>query len=606
MRILAVLICLLSFISSGSYAQTATPEHGVALHGAPKYKKGFSHFDYVNPDAPKGGTLKSGVIGTFDSLNPFIVKGVPSAGFEILGAGLVYESLMDQSYDEPFSMYGVLAESIERPKDNSWVAFTVNSKAKWADGKPVTAEDVVFSFETLMKDGQPFFKAYYADIANVKATSDRRVIFTFKHNENKELPMIVSQLPVLPKHYWTAEGRNFAATSLSPPLGSGPYKVSHVDPGRSITFTRNDDWWGKDLGVNKGRYNFDRIVYDYYKDDSVSLEAFLAHQYDIRQENVAKIWATGYNTPAVKDGRIVRESIQNKRPQGMQAFLFNTRRPVFADPKVREALSYAFDFEWSNRQFAFNSYKRSASFFENTDLAAHMPISKAEEKLLTPFKDQLPPQVFSDAYTPPVTDGSGNARDNLKKAAQILEDAGWKLGPDGIRAKDGVKLKFQIIDSNPMLERWCLPFMRNLKRIGVEADMRVIDQAQFVNRIQAFDFDMTNSVIAQSNSPGNEQLEFWHSTKADVPASRNYIGIKNPVVDSLVNTIIRANSREDLVTATRALDRVLLWNYYVIPQWYVDSWRLAYWSDLKRPENVSDLSPGIVDTWWKDETKKAK
>ena len=346
------------------------PVEGIAMHGDVKYKSGFTHLDYVNPDAPKGGTLKQHVVGTFDSLNPFIIKGSPAAGMSFVGSGPLYESLMDQTYDEPFSMYGIIAATIEMPEDRSWVAFNLRPEAKWHDGKPITAEDVVWTFNTMMEKGTPFFKAYYGDVKEAVAENDHRVRFNFNVAGNMELPLIVSQMSVLPKHYWEREENDFTATTLVPPLGSGPYKVAEVSPGQKIIYERFTDWWGKDLPINKGQYNFDRLEYDYYRDHNVALEAFFAGEYDVRQENTAKLWATAYDAPPVKDGRIIKDTIDNARPQGMQGFIYNIRRPVFADPKVREALTYAFDFEWSNRQFAYGSYTRSRSYFSNSELAS--------------------------------------------------------------------------------------------------------------------------------------------------------------------------------------------------------------------------------------------
>lgn len=576
-----------------------TPRHAIAMHGDPKYGPDFKHLDYVNPDAPKGGTLRLAAEGTFDSLNPFIVKGVPAGGMTFLGPSFVYESLMDQSNDEPFSMYGLLAETVELPEDRSWVAFNINPAAKWADGKPVTADDVVWSFNTLMEKGTPFYKAYYSDVASVSATSERRVKFTFKHGDNTELPLVISQLPVLPKHFWTEKGRDISVTSLDAPLGSGPYKVGKVEPGRSIEYVRNENWWSKDLPINKGRYNFDHINYDYYRDGNVALEAFFAGEYDVREENVAKQWATAYDAPAIKDGRITKAEIPHQRPQGMQAFAYNTRRPVFADPKVREALAYAFDFEWSNKQFAYGSYKRTRSYFDNSDLESKGLPQGRELEILEKFRGKIPDRVFTTEYNPPATDGGGNNRENLKRAADLLTEAGYKIGADGVRVNDkGQKLEFEIIDDNPMFERWIMPFIKNLQRIGVKTTFRVIDTAQYQNRMNDFDYDMTVLSIAESESPGNEQRDFWGSDKASIPGSRNYMGVKDPVVDELVSMIIQAKSREELVACTHALDRVLQWNFYVIPQWHNDKWRIAWWKKLEKPEHLSPLTPGVSDTWW--------
>lgn len=571
------------------------PVHGLAMHGAPKYPANFQHLDYVNPDAPKGGTFRQHVVGTFDSLNPFIVKGVPAAG-----STSIYETLLESSADEPFTEYGALAESLETPDDRSWVVFNLRPEAKWHDGQPVTADDVVWTFNALTSEGAPFYKAYYANIKAVEALSPQKVKFTFDMAGNRELPLIVGQMPVLPKHYWTADGRKFGETTLTPPLGSGPYKFGVVKPGESVTYTRVTDWWGKDLPLNRGRYNFDTLSYEYYRDGNVALEAFLGGRYDFRQESTAKLWATAYESPAVKDGRIKKEVVKHELPQGIQGFIYNIRKPVFQDRAVREAMSYAFDFEWSNKQYAFDSYKRSQSYFSNSDMAATALPDEAELKILEPFRGKLPPEVFTTVYTPPKTDGSGNNRDNLRKAAQILEAAGYVTGKDGIRTHKttGQRLEFEFIDDNPAFERWIMPFVQNLQKIGVKANYRSIDNAQYQNRMNNFDYDMTVMVFGQSSSPGNEQREYWGSARADTPGSRNYIGIKDPVVDALVDEIVSAPTREDLVLRCRALDRVLQWGYYLIPNWHLAAWRIAYWDKFGKPDKMPEYGLPVTETWW--------
>lgn len=590
---------LLSFVCLPVHAQEAvTPKHAFALHGEPKYGPDFTHLDYANPDAPKGGTLNLSAIGTFDSLNPFIIKGNPAGGFTILGQSLVYDSLMEQSNDEPFSMYGLIAESVELPESRDWVAFNLRSSAKWHDGKPVTAEDVEWTFKTLVDHGAPFYKAYYGDVTQVIVESPVRIKFVFKNNQNKELPLILSQLVVLPKHFWA--DKDFTKSSLVAPLGSGPYKIGQVSPGRSLEYERVADWWGKDLPIHKGRFNFDKIKYTYYRDANVALEAFFAGEYDVRDENVAKLWETNYDAPAVKDGRIKKEVIANKRPSGMQGWMFNIRRPVFADREVRKAITYALDFEWANKQFAFGSYKRTRSYFDNSDLASTGVPAGKELAILEKYRGKIPDEVFTTEYNPPKTDGSGNNRNNLREAMNILDAAGYKVGADGIRAheKTGQRLEFEILESNPAFERWTTPLVQNLQKMGIKATLRNVDDAQFTNRLQNFDFDMTSGVIAQSDSPGNEQRDFWGSDKADMPGSRNYIGIKDPIIDEMIELIINAPDREELVARVHALDRVLQWNYYVVPQWHFGAWRLAWWNKLEKPAKLSDITPGITDTWW--------
>ena len=584
-------------------------QHAIALHGTPKYPENFKHLNYVNPGAPKGGTLKQHVIGTFDSLNPFIVKGEPAAGLNYLRSGLLYESLMQNSSDEPFSLYGIIAESITVAPDKSWVKFKLRDKARWHDGTPITADDVIWTFETLTQKGQPFYKAYWGDVESITADGDKEVIFKFSVKGNAELPLIIAEMTVLPKHYWTQEGKNFEETNLDKPLGSGPYKIGNLSPGRSIEFVRNPNWWAKDLPFFKGMYNFDKVVFDYYSDNNVAHEAFLSHNYDIKIENTAKTWKEGYTLPSKKTAHLKKEEIQHERPAGMQGFLYNIRRPVFQDIRVREALNYAYDFEWSNKQFASGNYVRINSFFENSELASHDLPSAEEREILKKFEGKIPDNVFTKTYKAPATDGSGNLRDNLRTAVKLLEDAGYKnLNDKGVRYKtsdDGEQqtLEFEILHYSATYERWVLPFIKNLKRIGVKANFRIVDPAQFQRRADSFDYDVIIGGIGQSSSPGNEQREFWGSDKADIQGSRNYIGIKDPVIDELIDAIIHAESRADLVTKTRALDRILLWNHYVIPMWHYPKWRIAYWDSIRRPENLSGISPNIVSTWWSANAK---
>jgi microcin C transport system substrate-binding protein len=597
---------LTSVLWVASFAPAFADDHGLAMHGHLKYPASFSHFAYVNENAPKGGTLRLSTLGTFDSFNPFIIKGTPAAGLNMMGQGLVYESLMTKSEDEPFSMYGLLAQSVDLAPDRSAVTFTLNPAAKWQDGTPVTPQDVKWTFETMMAVGSPFFKAYFGDVATVRIEGERKVTFTINNKENRELPLILGELVVLPKHYWDGDKHDITKADLNPIIGSGAYKIESFKPGAQIVYARDPNWWGKDLPVNRGRYNFDRLTFDYYRDQNVALEAFFGNQYDVRSENVAKLWATGYRAAPVKDGRIIKAEIPHAQPVGMQAFIFNIRRPQFADVGVRQALGLAFDYNWANKQLADSSYTRTDSFFENSELGATDLPSPGEIALLTPFRDQLPPAIFSAPFANPETDGSGNIRANLKQASEMLDAAGYKLGKDGVRVNDqGVRLEFEFVDANPALERWINPFLQNLKKIGVIGRLRIIDPTQYQNRMNDFDFDMTTMVYPQSDSPGNEQRDFWGSAKADVKGSRNYIGIRSPVVDTLVEKVIAAPTREDLVTATRALDRVLLNNYYVIPGWHFAKWRVAWWNKLDHPMIENTKSLGIDDTWWmKPDEKK--
>lgn len=569
---------------------------GIAMHGTPKYKDDFKHFDYVNPNAPKGGEVKLAAIGGFDTLNGFVIKGRAAAGL-----GSIYDSLTTASADEPFTQYGQLAEKIETPADRSWVAFTLRANARWHDGKPITAEDLIWTFNILREKGAPFYRLYYQHVDQVTKTGERTVKFSFKPGENRELPLILGQLPVLPKHYW--ETRDFDKTTLEPPLGSGAYKIDSIDPGRSITYRRVADYWGKDLAVNVGRENFEVIRYDYYRDSTVALEAFKAGAFDFRVENSAKEWATGYDVPAVKSGVIKKEALKNSRTQGMQGFGFNVRRPIFQDRKVREALGYAFDFEWSNKTLFYDQYTRSRSYFGNSELEAKGLPGPEELKILEKFKGQIPDEVFSQEYNPPRTDGTGNLRNNLMKAAQLLKEAGWSIKNGKLtNDKSGDVMRFEILLSNPQFERIVLPYVKNLERLGVEATVRTVDTAQYQRRSDDFDVDMTVESWGQSESPGNEQREFWGTDAADQKGSRNSIGIKNKAIDELVELLIAAPDRDQLVVRTRALDRVLQWGFWIVPHFHTNVDRLAYWDKFGRPE-ITPKQGVQFDAWWVDQQK---
>jgi microcin C transport system substrate-binding protein len=587
------LLCLLFFVLMVNPAIAQT--YGIAMHGSPKYADDFSHFDYVNSNAPKGGSYTYAATGGYDSLNNFIVKGNAAAGL-----GLIYQPMMVKSADEAFSQYGDIAKSVEISDDYKSVTFVIHSDAKWHDGKPITAQDVVWTFNTLLEKGAPAYRAYYADVEKALIVNSKTVKFVFKTDTNKELPLILGQLTILPKHYWTQENRDFSKTTLNAPLGSGPYKISSVDAGKHIIYDRVKDWWAKDLPVNKGRYNFDTIKIQYYRDATVALEALFAGDYDIRQENIAKNWATGYDNAVVESGKILKAEIENKNPVGMQAFIMNSRRGVFKDKVVRHAMNLAFDFEWSNKQFAFGAYKRTGSYFENSELASTGIPEGQELEILEQYRDQLPEDLFTKSFQNPKTDGKGNNRQNLRKAMKMLDRAGYQLGPDGIRVhkKTGQRLSFEIIEHQPAFERWILPLIKNLKRIGVEATFRVIDVPQYIERMTRFDFDMTVQGYGQFLSPGNEQLGYWHSSKANVQGSRNYMGVDNPVVDALVEQLINASDRDELIVTTRALDRVLLWNHYLVPQFHINLWRVAHWNKFGMPETQAPYALGAVDTWW--------
>ncbi|EIK53806.1 peptide ABC transporter periplasmic peptide-binding protein [Stutzerimonas stutzeri TS44] len=570
----------------------AAPRHALTLYDEkPKYSADFSHFDYANPDAPKGGTLRQAGFGSFDSLNPFINKGVAADDI-----GLIYDTLTTNSLDEPFTVYGLLAEKIEKGPNNSWVRFHLRPQARFHDGQPVTAEDVVFTFDTLMSQGAPHYRGYYADVAKVTAESPRRVRFDFKHAGNRELPMILGQLPVLPKHWW--EGRDFTSGSLEPPLGSGPYRVDEVQAGRTIHYARVEDYWGKDLAVNRGFYNFDRLVFDYYRDNTVALQAFKAGHFDYWLETSAKNWATAYDIAAVRDGRIIKEEIANHNPTGMQGFIFNIRRPLLQDRRVREALALLFDFEWTNRQLFNGAYTRTRSYFDNSELASSGLPDKAELKLLEPLRGKIPEEVFEQPFDLPKTDANGIIREQQRRAYRLLTEAGWQVRDDRMVDADGKPMKLEFLLVQAEFERVLLPYKRNLADLGIELEIRRVDVSQYINRLRSRDYDMIVSGFGQSNSPGNEQREYWHSASADNPGSRNFIGLKDPAIDSLVEQLIAADSRRELVTRTRALDRVLLWGHYVVPNWHIKTWRVAYWNHLAHPETTPRQDIGLM-TWWK-------
>ncbi len=573
--------------------------HAIAMHGEPKYGPDFTHFDYVNPNAPKGGTIRLGEPRTFDSFNPFIPKGTP-------GPSSTIERLLTHSGDEPFTEYGLIAETIEWPEDRSWVIFTLRPEARWHDGMPITVDDVIWSLETLKTKGHPFYRFYYGSVASAEQVGERRVKFTFTETGNRELPLIVGQLPILPKHYWEAEGRDFTKTTLVPPLGSGPYRVVEFEAGRYVVTERVEDYWGQDLAVNRGRNNFDRIRYDYFLDETVLRLALKSGDIDFRNENQAKAWAVDYDVPPVRDGWLEKVEIPHRNPTGMQAFVFNTRRAKFQDRRLRRALAFAFDFEWTNRNIFFSQYTRTESYFSNSELAATGLPEGEELEILERYRGQIPEEVFTTPYWAPSTDGMGWPRENLERAFELLADAGWVVEDMVlVNAETRQPLAFEILLVSQAFERIMLPFVRNLKRLGIDARLRLVDQSQYINRRRAFDFDMIIQGWGQSESPGNEQRSFWSSAAADSNATRNFVGIKNPVIDELIELLIVASTRESLVARTRALDRVLLWGHYVIPTWHLRKQRILYWDKYSRPEKPARFGTS-TDLWWFDPAKAAR
>ncbi len=596
-RIMHLAFGLLGLAMSCS-AMAVVPKHGIAMHGDLKYSADFTHFDYADPDAPKGGKVRLSALGSFDSLNSFILKGRTASSL-----GLVFDTLTESSSDEAFSQYGLIAESMEVPEDRSWAIFNLRSEARFHDGSPVTAEDVKFSLETLKSKGHPFYRSYFGSVGQTEVLGKHRIKFSFEGGENREMPLIIGQLPILPRAWWS--GKEFDKTTLEFPLGSGPYRVKEIDPGRSITYERVKDYWARDLPVNKGRYNFDEIRIDYYRDATVSLEAFKAGELHFRQENVAKNWATAYDIPAVKNGQMIKEGIPHEQGTGMQAFVFNTRRPMFSDPRVREALGLLFDFEWTNKNLFYGAYTRSNSYFSNTELASSGLPEGEELEILQRYREQLPAELFTRPFTLPVTSGDGNIRSSLRQALRLLKQAGWQLKNKKLVDRDGQPMAFEILLVQPTFERVVLPYKRNLDKLGIEVSVRTVDTSQYKNRLDQFDFDMAVGNFGQSLSPGNEQRDFWSSEVADQQGSRNLMGIKNPVIDELIELVISAPDRESLVARTRALDRVLLWQHYLIPNWHITKHRIVYWNKFDRPGITPRYALGFY-TWWVDADKAAQ
>jgi len=573
----------------------AQPQHGLSLFGDLKYPAGFKHFDYVNPDAPKGGSVKYAAIGTYDSFNPFILKGVSADGID-----LMFDTLMAGSDDEPASSYGLVAESVEVAPDKQSVTYNLRPQARFWDRTPITAADVVWTFDALKTKGNPSWALYYADVVKAEALGPHRVKFTFRNGTNRELPSIVGEMPVLSKAYWSKH--DFGKTTLDVPVSSGPYKIVDFQPGRYVVYRRVANYWGKDLPVNVGRYNFDEIRYDYYRDESVALEAFKAGAYDIRRESVAKNWAIGYDSPALTKGWIKKELVPNKVPQGMQAFGFNLRRPLFQDRRVREALGYLFDFEWTNKTLFYGAYKRTESYFANSELASSGVPGPDELAILDKYRGQIPDDVFTKTFKAPTTNGSGDIRDNLRTALKLMADAGWTIKNGKMVNAQGQPFQFEFLLAQPEFERVVLPFAQNLARIGIVCNVRTIDPAQYENRMRNYDYDMTIVLFGESLSPGNEQRQFWSSQSADEVGGGNLLGIKSKAVDELVNLVINAPDRQSLVARTHALDRVLLAGDYAIPNWYLGSFRVAYWDKFGRPNDNPPYNLAL-NTWWYDKAR---
>ncbi len=587
-------------------AQTDEWRHGLSLFGDLKYPTGFNKFDYVNADAPKGGRARMFSVGGFDSLNPYSFKG-NSASI----VGQTMDSLMTSALDEAGSEYGLIAEAVKRAADFSSVTFKLRPEATFHDGSPVTPEDVIWSM-TALKEAHPAYNFYYKNVASGEKTADNEVTFRFSETGNLELPQIVGQLPILSKTWWTGkdvrgEERKLTETTLEPPLGNGAYKITKVKAGDSITLERVNDYWGKDLPVNRGSSNFDELQVIYYRDSTVSLEGFKGDLYDFRVENSSKDWATGYDFPAVKRGDVVTEKIILKNSDGMQGYAFNIRREKFADARVRRAFNFAFDFEWANTNLFFGQYVRTNSYFSNSELAATGLPGPEELAILEPLKDKLPPEMFTEEYTNPSYASPADKRKNLRMAGKLLAEAGWTTGSDRtLRNEKGEAFTLEFLLVSPLFERIVLPYVQQLKLLGIQATVRTVDDSQYTRRTQTFDYDMVVGNWGQSLSPGNEQRDFWGSESAGRDGSRNLIGIRNEVIDKLIDNVIFATDRKGLVIATRALDRALLWNHYVVPMWHIPYERVAYWNRFGKPEIQPDYSIGFPSIWWFDEAKAAK
>ena len=577
-------------------ADITGPQHGNALVGSLKYGPDFEHFDYVNPDAPKGGNITLSWSSNFDSLNPFIIEGTSAPG-----SGFIFETLMESPSDEPSSQYGLIAETMEIAEDNTWVAYNLREEARWHDGTPVTSEDVVFSFNKLTTEGLPRYADYYADVVRAEAEGLNRVVFYFKDGSNPELPHIMGQLYILCKHYY--DQKPFNETSEEPPIGSGPYRLKDINMGKTITYELDPNYWGRNLPINTGRYNFGTITYIVYLDNNIRFQGFKAGEYDIIAENISKRWATEYTGQDFDNGNIIKALVPDESPEGMQCYLFNLRKDIFTDIRVREAISLAFDFEWTNKNLFYGSYTRTKSVYENSIFASYLVglPDQLELEYLEPLRDMIPEEVFTEVYQPPATDGTGNNRTNLQKAIDLLEEAGWIIEDTKlINSDSGQQMNFEIMLVSPSFERVMAPFTQNLEKLGINATYRTVDSAQYIKRRDEYDFDMMVTTWPQSFSPGNEQRYFWGSEAADINGNYNFAGIKNPAVDILIEKIIEAEDFEHLKASVRALDRVLLWNHYVVPNWYIKYARVAYWNKFGRPDEDPDFGVPYVSTWWID------
>jgi microcin C transport system substrate-binding protein len=610
----AIALLLLSGLLTPALADDGpvSRSNAIAVLGKPALPPDFPYFPYVDPNAPKGGDVTLASIGSYDSFNPFILRGTATGGMVSpwvtlpggsgsgSSVGHVWESLLTSSADEMDSGYGHLAQTIELPADKMWVAFELRPEAKFSDGTPVTAEDVAWTYRTLLDQGRPSFRIQMADVKDVEVEGPRRVVFHFKSNENRELPLILGELPVLPEHFFA--GRDFTKPLTDPPIGSGPYRISNFELGRSVTYERRPDWWAANMPTGKGTNNFDRVRIEYFRDSTVAMEAFKAGQIDLRSENISKTWATAYDFPAVERGLVIKQEFTHHLPTGMQGWAMNTRRPIFANPLVRQAMAEVYDFEWANKNLFYSSYTRTLSYFSNSDLASSGIPQGDELKLLEPYRAELPAELFSQPFKLPVTDGSGNNREELRKALDLLGQAGWTVKERKLVDANGQPMSFIILLDDPSLERVALPYVQSLQKIGIDVGVRTVDPAQYQHLTDDFDFDMTMMVYPEGDIPGNELRDYFTCAAAKAQGSYNIAGICDPAVDALVEKVITAQDRKTLDTAARALDRVLLWRWFLVPNWDSRTFHIAYWNRFGHPDKP--IREGFnFDTWWVDAAK---
>jgi microcin C transport system substrate-binding protein len=613
-----IILFSLVFLAQNAWAQGTAPagiRDAFTVLGEPALPPDFHAFPYVNVNAPKGGSVNLAAIGTFDSFNPFILRGTPethgAASWIVLPGGSgsgssighVWESLLTSSADELETGYGHLAATIEVPEDKTWVAFNLRPQAKFSDGTPVTAEDVAWTFRTLMEQGRPSMRVQFADVKDVAVEGPRRVRFNFRTTQNRELPLVVGGLPVLPKHFF--DGRDFTKPLTDAPVGSGPYRVTNFELGRSVTFTRDPNWWAADMPTGRGTNNFDQVRYEYFRDSTVAMEAFKAGKVDIRSENIAKNWATAYDFPAVRNGSVIKREYTHKLPTGIQGYAMNARRPVFADPRVRQAVTWAFDFEWTNKNLFYGAYTRTISYFSNTDNAATGLPSPQELQLLQPYHDSLPESLLTRPFSLPVTDGSGNNGEELREALKLLREAGWQVKDRKLLDGNGQPAAFTILLDDPSLERVALPYVQNLRKLGFDVQVRTVDPAQYQHLTDDFDFDMIMMIYPGSDIPGSELRDYWSCAGAKTQGSSNVPGICSPAIDAMIEKVIAAEDRDTLRTAARALDRLLLWNWYLVPNWHSQNFHVAYWDRFGDP-GIAIREGFNFDTWWVDQQKAAR